>query len=99
VKPVILRPEARIELREIAGRYQTRDPRVTAAFLVEIDEILLRIEEAPAQFPAWTVNPAYRKAVLPVTFPFIVFFREKPDRVEVMAIAHGARNPGYWADQ
>jgi len=29
-------------------------------------------------------------------FPYIVYFREKADRIEVMALAHGARAPGYW---
>jgi len=25
-----------------------------------------------------------------------VFFRELPDSIEVIAIAHAAREPGYW---
>jgi len=99
VKPVLLRPEARSELREIANRYQSRDRRVADAFLLEIDAILTRIGEAPTQFPVWTANSSYRKAVLPVTFPFIVFFREMADRIEVIAISHGARNPGYWVNR
>ena len=29
-------------------------------------------------------------------FPYIIFYREMADRIDVIAIAHGARDPGYW---
>jgi plasmid stabilization system protein ParE len=96
VKPVILRPPALQELREAIAWYEARHPKIATAFFVEMGAILSRIGGSPVQFPAWTVNPAFRKAVLPETFPYIVYFREKADRIEVMALSHGARAPGYW---
>jgi toxin ParE1/3/4 len=32
-------------------------------------------------------------------FPYVVFYREVDDRVEVIAVAHGAREPGYWRNR
>jgi toxin ParE1/3/4 len=29
-------------------------------------------------------------------FPYIVFYREGADQIDVIAVAHGARDPGYW---
>jgi len=35
---------------------------------------------------------------LPVNdFPYHVVFEEFPDRIEVLAIAHDRRRPGYWS--
>ena len=28
--------------------------------------------------------------------PYVIFYSELADRIEVLAIAHGAREPGYW---
>jgi len=56
--------------------------------------MVARIEESPAQFPIWQGNPRFRKAVLPETFPFVVFFRELNDCIRILAVAHGARKPG-----
>jgi toxin ParE1/3/4 len=32
-------------------------------------------------------------------FPFLIYFREKDLGVEVVAVAHGRRRPGYWRDR
>lgn len=62
-----------------------------------MEAIVARIEESPAQFPVWPGNPRFQKAVLPETLPFVVFFRQMDDFIRILAIAHGARKPGYWA--
>jgi hypothetical protein len=32
-------------------------------------------------------------------FPFTIIFREADAGVEIIAIAHGHRRPGYWRDR
>jgi plasmid stabilization system protein ParE len=32
-------------------------------------------------------------------FPFVIVFREAANGVEIIAIAHGRRRPGYWRDR
>jgi hypothetical protein len=29
-------------------------------------------------------------------FPFVVVYRVTTDRIEIIAVAHGSRKPGYW---
>lgn len=78
-------------------RYSELRPSLGTAFVVEVTEVLERIAETPGQFPAWTDDPHFRKAVFPVTFPYVLFFHELDlDTVEIVAVAHSAREPGYW---
>jgi hypothetical protein len=32
-------------------------------------------------------------------FPYLVVFREQTSGVEIIAIAHGHRRPGYWRNR
>jgi plasmid stabilization system protein ParE len=60
-----------------------------------VDQALTAIEETAPAFPRWEHDPRFRKFGLQ-RFPYLVFYRELDDRIEVVAIAHGAREPGYW---
>jgi hypothetical protein len=42
-----------------------------------------------ASIPGWHSALSHR-------FPFFVVFRETDIRIEIVAIAHGRRRPGYW---
>jgi len=39
-----------------------------------------------------------RKLVLQ-RFPYVIVYREKESSVEILAVAHGHRQPGYWKDR
>jgi toxin ParE1/3/4 len=97
VKAVIYHPAASAELDAAVERYESLSVGLGESFVDEVEAIVARIEESPAQFPVWRRNPRFRKAVLPETFPFIVFFRELDGCIRILAVAHGARKPGYWA--
>lgn len=32
-------------------------------------------------------------------FPFLLIYRETAASVEILAVAHGRRRPGYWRDR
>ena len=97
MKPVIYHPEASAEFGAAVERYESLAVGLGESFVDEVEAIVTRIVESPAQFPVWQGNPRFRKAVLPETFPFAVFFRELNDCIRILAVAHGARKPGYWA--
>jgi plasmid stabilization system protein ParE len=69
--------------------------RLGERFVSYVDEVLQLVEETPSGFPTWNVDPRFRRAVVR-RFPYLVFYRDLADRIEVVAIAHGAREPGYW---
>lgn len=95
MKPAVLAPDAQAELEGAAEWYEGRREGLALKFLSHVNAALMAIEETPSAFPAWEHDPRFRKFVLQ-RFPYLVFYRELDDRIEVVAIAHGAREPGYW---
>jgi len=31
--------------------------------------------------------------------PYAVVYRDQPEQIEIVAVAHGARRPGYWRNR
>jgi len=60
--------------------------------MVELDLAVARIVEAPLR---WPVRSGTRRYVMR-RFPFVVVYRVVGSTVEVVAVAHGRRKPGYW---
>jgi plasmid stabilization system protein ParE len=91
--PVILRPEAEADVREIFRYLEDAQAGLGAKFTVRLRELLERIEFMPELYGiVWQdVRAArlrkFRYAVYHVTFA---------DRVEVLAVMHGARDPAAW---
>lgn len=85
---------AAVEEAEAAARwYWERSPRAAARFVGEIYQVVSKILEAPQR---WPQGPgASRKIKLPC-FPFTVVYRESDDAIQILAVAHGRRRPGYW---
>ena len=53
-----------------------------------------------AQFPlAGSPGPAATREVTVRGFPFSVFYLPETERIVVVAVAHHARRPGYWAER
>lgn len=61
--------------------------------MAELDSSIQRIEEAPRQWPPCL---AKTRRYLLRRFPFFVVFRETNDRLQIPAVAHARRRPGYW---
>jgi hypothetical protein len=64
--------------------------------LDELEGTIKRIDSSPGQFPGYAFGT--RKALLD-RFPYLVIFRETAGGVEIIAVAHGRRRPGYWRDR
>jgi plasmid stabilization system protein ParE len=98
VKPLVVAPAARVELDAAAAWYESQAPGLGERFVHRIDEVLRRIQEAPSSFPLWEADARFRRVVTQ-KFPYLVFYRDLTDRIEIVAIAHGARKPGYWLNR
>jgi plasmid stabilization system protein ParE len=70
--------------------------RAAEMFLDEVDRAIERIGAHPGQFPGHASGT--RRIVLQ-RFPYLLVFRETAAGVEVIAVAHGRRRPGYWRDR
>jgi plasmid stabilization system protein ParE len=95
MKPTTFAPSARSEFEAAAEWYETHADGLGERFVSCVEEIVGRIEASPAGFPIWDGDRRFRRAVAQ-RFPYVIFFRELPDSIEVTAVAHAAREPGYW---
>src|SRR5688572_13266307 len=96
-------PEARAELDSARRRYRIVNVETARHFAAEMLDILERIEKARSQFPEHALiavdtplRPLFfcvRKAVMPRTFPYVVFFYVRE------GAAVGWRSPIAGADQ
>ena len=98
MKPVVLAPAAQAELEGATEWYEVRAGGIGLKFVLCVDEALQQIEESPEAFPKWEYDKRFRRFVLQ-RFPYVIFYRETADHVEVIAVAHGAREPGYWRNR
>jgi plasmid stabilization system protein ParE len=73
--------------------YAARDIGVAAAFREELQHAVDVVARDPLTWPRYGGHA--RRYVFP-RFPFSLVFRMRGDEVEVLAIAHGKRRPGYW---
>lgn len=89
----IIHPAALDEAEKAARWYRERSARSAAEFVGEVNHALDRILAAPQRWPA---GPWGTRKVLLHRFPFAVIYRELPSAIQVLAVAHGHRRPGYW---
>lgn len=61
--------------------------------MAEVDRAVERIEEAPRRWPPYLAGT---RRYLLRRFPFFIAFRESGEGVQVVAVTHARRRPGYW---
>ncbi len=92
-KRISIHPAALEEAEAAARWYRERSPRAAARFVEEIEQVIDRILAAPQR---WQRGPnGTRKVKLPC-FPFLIIYREANGAVQILAVVHGRRRPGYW---
>ncbi|MEZ5065993.1 MAG: type II toxin-antitoxin system RelE/ParE family toxin [bacterium] len=88
--------EAVREAGEARSWYADRSQSVAAAFLDELDHAVERLSSNPEAWPGYVSGT--RRYVLR-RFPFYVVYRVTASAIQVLAVAHGLRRPGYWRDR
>lgn len=92
-KPVEFHEAASLEFEGAFTWYFERSERAALRFAREVARAVVSIAGAPDRFPAGASGT--RKFLLR-RFPFAVVYRELPSVIQVLAVAHGRRRPGYW---
>jgi plasmid stabilization system protein ParE len=88
-------PEAEDELAEAAEWYESKRVGLGVELVAVVDRAIDEILDAPASFPFWRSDRPYRRKVIS-RFPYVIFFRATDKFVEITAVAHAMRRPGYW---
>lgn len=87
---LVLRSEARQELEQAVAWYETQLPDLGRQFRAEVYHTFDRIIARPELYPK--SRGAARKAVLR-RFPYLIFYLVETNRIVVVAIFHGKRDP------
>jgi hypothetical protein len=86
-------PQARIEFDQSADWYESQKPGLGLRFLDEIDKSIVRILGSPEK---WRRIDATVRRYLVDRFPFTIFYRDRGQNIENLAVAHHSRRPDYW---
>ncbi len=91
--PIVLRPEAQADLLAARNWYEQQRTGLGDTFAEAVEQILSWIEAMPEMYAvvAWDVRRGKLRR-----FPYVVYYRVLGDRIEVIAILHGSRDPQVW---
>jgi plasmid stabilization system protein ParE len=90
-------PGARRDFREAVDYYRQRSPAAARRFTAALDRVLTAIAAQPDRY-SW-YEPPFREAIL-IRYPFSVIYQvTDTGDVQVVAVAHASREPGYWQDR
>lgn len=93
MKPVILHCEANVELTAVAKRYACDRQELARDFLHAFRVAKDAIEKQPDRF-SFLEKPVRKVRV--AGFPYRIVYEELADCVQVLALMHDSREPGYW---
>lgn len=88
--PVILQPEAQDDLLLAREWYERQSPGLGDTFATAVERLLALVESRPELYAAsfGGVRPAKLRR-----FPYVVYYRVLADRIDVLAILQGSRDP------
>ncbi len=86
-------PDARLDAIEAYDWYAERSLMAADAFQAELE----RAGEAICRSPfLWGYYLFGTRRYLLKRFPYLVVYRVIDERIEIIAVAHGRRRPGFW---
>ncbi len=94
MKPYTFHPEAEAEADAAFEYYWTTGPDAAFGFDEELRNAYRSLQVRPLICPPFLHGT--RRVILD-RYPFSVVFRERLHDIQIVAIAHAKRRPGYWA--
>jgi len=92
-KKVEFHEEAVLEFEAALEWYLERSDSAASKFVDAVIHGIDMIVEAPHR---WVEGSLGTRRFLLQRFPFAIVYRELLETIQVVAIAHGRRKPGYW---
>jgi toxin ParE1/3/4 len=93
VSRVEFHPAARREFVEAAHYYQGQRPGLGRRFALAVRDAIQRIQEYPLLYRV--LEDGIRRCRV-LRFPYGIVYRSTADRIEIIAVMHLHRQPGYW---
>jgi toxin ParE1/3/4 len=95
VRRVRFAADAARELAEASAHYETARSGYGTKLEAAVSHAVARIEEGPLAFPEVGDAVGFRSAKV-FGFPYRLVYLVTEEEVRILAVAHGARAPGYW---
>jgi plasmid stabilization system protein ParE len=92
-KNVEFHEEAAREFLAAVEWYLARSELIASRFAQQVTHAVQLIAQAPQRWPSYSHGT--RKLALR-GFPFLVVYRELATVIQILAVAHAHRRPGYW---
>jgi len=92
-RALFLDPEAVVEAEAARDWYAERNPQAAEGFATELEAAVQAIMEAPER---WSKYVAGTRRFLLHRYPFYLVYRVRVSTIELIAVAHARRRPGYW---
>ena len=91
--PLAFRAVAQAEFNRAARRYESQRLGLGNDFVNEVQRVLDNIASQPDRY-----SIAYRdvREAIVNRFPYCVYYRERANRVVVIAVFHTSRDPAIW---
>ena len=87
-------PDAHREYLDALAWYIAHSEALGRRFQQAVNEAIKYVAEGPERCAAVEEGIRWKRLN---RFPYVVYFQQiGEDRVEVLAVAHGRRKPGYW---
>jgi len=98
MKPLRIHEEAESEIRATIARYERACPGLGSEFWGEVQHTLALILERPAiRAIVRRVSVRGTARRMPLRrFPYFIVYRDRDQDIEMIALAHTSRLPGYW---
>jgi plasmid stabilization system protein ParE len=79
--------------RRLVRHVPSEAAQAEAEFLRELDHAIQQVTDAPAQWPRYIAGT--QRYVFP-TYPYSLVYFVENDVINVVAVAHDKKRPGYW---
>jgi len=96
VRILEVHPEVYEELEEARFWYENHAAGLGNEFLAEIELAVATIHRSPE---TWSVYSDGARRFLVHRFPFAILYRYDDFKIQIIAVMHQRRRPGYWKDR
>ncbi len=96
MKSLKYHPAARREIRASHAWYLKQSIQAADGFYEELIPALDRVQLQPHVYPSY-LHGTQRMSL--DRYPFSIVYRELLQEIQIIAVAHAKRRPGYWAER
>ena len=86
-------PDARVDILDAYDWYADRNLAVADAFQDELQRAGIAIQRNPLLWGSYLFGT---RRYLMKRFPYVIVYRLAESRIEIIAVVHGRRRPGFW---